>query len=127
MNEQEKRPVVLAVDDTPENLDVVKGLLTSKFIVKAAVNGMMALKIVEKQPPDLILLDIRMPGMDGFDVCRKLKENDASAAIPVIFLTGESDAETEADALAAGAAGFITKPIDPAALLTTIADCLKRP
>lgn len=127
MNEQEKRPVVLAVDDTPENLDVVKGLLTSKFIIKAAVNGMMALKIVEKQPPDLILLDIRMPGMDGFEVCRKLKENDASAAIPVIFLTGESDAETEADALAAGAAGFITKPIDPATLLTTIADCLKRP
>lgn len=125
MNEQEKRPVVLAVDDTPENLDVVKGLLTSKFIVKAAVNGMMALKIVEKQPPDLILLDIRMPGMDGFDVCRKLKENDASAAIPVIFLTGESDAETEADALAAGAAGFITKPIDPDTLLATIADCLK--
>ena len=76
MNEQEKRPVVLAVDDTPENLDVVKGLLTSKFIVKAAVNGMMALKIVEKQPPDLILLDIRMPGMDGFEVCRKLKENE---------------------------------------------------
>lgn len=127
MNEQEKRPVVLAVDDTPENIDVVKGLLTSKFIIKAAVNGMMALKIVEKQPPDLILLDIRMPGMDGFEVCRKLKENDASAAIPVIFLTGESDAETEADALAAGAAGFITKPIDPATLLTTIADCLKRP
>ena len=127
MNEQEKRPVVLAVDDTPENLDVVKGLLTSQFIIKAAVNGMMALKIVEKQPPDLILLDIRMPGMDGFEVCRKLKENDASAAIPVIFLTGESDAETEADALAAGAAGFITKPIDPDTLLTTIADCLKRP
>jgi putative two-component system response regulator len=127
VNEQEKRPVVLAVDDTPENLDVVKGLLTSKFIIKAAVNGMMALKIVEKQPPDLILLDIRMPGLDGFEVCRKLKENDASAAIPVIFLTGESDAETEADALAAGAAGFITKPIDPDTLLTTIADCLKRP
>jgi putative two-component system response regulator len=127
VNEQEKRPVVLAVDDTPENLDVVKGLLTSQFIIKAAVNGMMALKIVEKQPPDLILLDIRMPGMDGFEVCRKLKENDASAAIPVIFLTGESDAETEADALAAGAAGFITKPIDPDTLLTTIADCLKRP
>ena len=127
MNEQEKRPVVLAVDDTPENLDVVKGLLASTFIVKAAVNGMMALKIVEKQPPDLILLDIRMPEMDGFEVCRTLKENAASAVIPVIFLTGESDAETEADALAAGAAGFITKPIDPDTLLATIADCLKRP
>jgi len=127
VNEQEKKPVVLAVDDTPENLDVVKGLLASTFIVKAAVNGMMALKIVEKQPPDLILLDIRMPGMDGFEVCRTLKANEASVAIPVIFLTGESDAESEADALAAGAAGFITKPIDPDALLATIADSLKRP
>ena len=127
MNEQEKRPVVLAVDDTPENLDVVKGLLTPEFIVKAAVNGMMALKIVEKQPPDLILLDIRMPQMDGFEVCRKLKANDASADIPVVFLTGESDAETEADALAAGAAGYITKPINPDALRAKISDCLNRP
>ena len=127
MNEQEKRPVVLAVDDTPENLDVVKALLTPRFIVKAAVNGMMALKIVEKQPPDLILLDIRMPQMDGFEVCRKLKANDASADIPVVFLTGESDAETEADALAAGAAGYITKPINPDALRAKISDCLNRP
>ena len=120
MNEPEKKPVVLAVDDTPENLDVVKGLLSPEFIVKAAINGMMALKIVEKQPPDLILLDIRMPKMDGFEVCRKLKANEASADIPVIFLTGESDAESEADALAAGAAGFITKPIEPAALFASI-------
>ena len=124
MNEPEKKPVVLAVDDTPENLDVVKGLLSPEFIVKAAINGMMALKIVEKQPPDLILLDIRMPKMDGFEVCRKLKANEASADIPVIFLTGESDAESEADALAAGAAGFITKPIEPAALFASIEKCL---
>ena len=124
MDELEKRPVVLAVDDTPENLDVVKGLLTPRFIVRAAVNGMMALKIVEKQPPDLILLDIRMPHMDGFEVCRKLKANTASADIPIIFLTGESDAASEADALAAGAAGYITKPINPDALLTKIDACL---
>ena len=124
MNEQEKRPVVLAVDDTPENLDVVKGLLTPKFVVKAAVNGMMALKIVEKQSPDLILLDIRMPGMDGFEVCRRLKENEASADIPVVFLTGESDATSEAEAMSAGAAGFITKPIDPATLFASIEKCL---
>ena len=124
MDELEKRPVVLAVDDTPENLDVVKGLLTRRFIVRAAVNGMMALKIVEKQPPDLILLDIRMPHMDGFEVCRKLKANTASADIPIIFLTGESDAASEADALAAGAAGYITKPINPDALLTKIDACL---
>jgi PleD family two-component response regulator len=122
--EQERRQVVLAVDDTPENLDVVKALLSPAFIVKAAVTGMMALKIVEKQSPDLILLDIRMPEMDGFEVCRKLKSNEASADIPVIFLTGESDVASEADALAAGAAGYITKPIDPDALRARISDCL---
>jgi len=124
VNEQERKPVVLAVDDTPENLDVVKGLLTPNFVVKAAVNGVMALKIVEKQPPDLILLDIRMPQMDGFEVCRKLKANTASADIPVIFLTGESDTESEADALAVGAVGYITKPISPDTLLAKIDDCL---
>jgi len=125
VNEPEQKPVVLAVDDTPENLDVVKGLLTPEFVVKAAVNGMMGLKIVAKQPPDLILLDIRMPKMDGFEVCQKLKANPDSADIPVIFLTGESDAASETDALEAGAAGYITKPIDPDALLAKIHACLK--
>jgi putative two-component system response regulator len=121
---QQKRPVVLAVDDTPENLDVVKGLLSEQYVVKAAINGMMALKIAEKQPPDLILLDIRMPKMDGYEVCRKLKANEATAHIPVIFLTGESDAASEADALEVGAVGYLTKPIDPDALLTKISACL---
>ena len=120
----EDKPVVLAVDDTPENLDVVKGLLSSQYVVKAAINGMMALKIAEKKPPDLILLDIRMPQMDGFEVCRELKANETTASIPVIFLTGESDAASEADALEAGAVGYLTKPIDPAALLAKISACL---
>ena len=124
MTELEKKPVVLAVDDTPENLDVVKGLLSAQYVVKAAINGMMALKIAEKQLPDLILLDIRMPNMDGYEVCRKLKANEATADIPVIFLTGESDAASEADALEVGAAGYITKPIDPDALLAKINGCL---
>ena len=125
MTEQAEKSVILAVDDTPENLDVVKGLLSSQYVVKAAVNGMMALKIAEKKPPDLILLDIRMPGMDGFEVCHRLKANEATAAIPVIFLTGESDAATEADALEAGAAGYVIKPIDPDKLLASIEECLQ--
>jgi putative two-component system response regulator len=124
VTEQDKKPVVLAVDDTPENLDVVKGLLSEQYVVKAAINGMMALKIAEKQPPDLILLDIRMPKMDGYEVCRKLKANEATADIPVIFLTGESDAASEASALEVGAMGYITKPIDPDALLAKINACL---
>jgi CheY-like chemotaxis protein len=87
VNEQEKRPVVLAVDDTPENLDVVKGILSADYIVKAATSGPMALKIAAKQLPDLILLDIMMPGMDGYEVCRRLKENEAIKDVPIIFLT----------------------------------------
>ena len=120
----ENKWVVLAVDDTPENLDVVKGLLIPQYIVKAAINGMMALKIAEKQPPDIILLDIRMPIMDGYEVCRKLKADPTTADIPIIFLTGESDAASEKAALEAGAAGYITKPIDPATLLEKISNCL---
>jgi len=126
LTEQENRPVVLAVDDTPENLDVVKGLLTPTYVVKAAVNGMMALKIAEKQTPDLILLDIRMPQMDGYEVCRRLKANEVTASIPVIFLTGESDAASESAASAAGAVGYITKPIDPDTLLAKIDACLNQ-
>ena len=126
MTEQVNRPVVLAVDDTPENLDVVKGLLTPTYVVKAAVNGMMALKIAEKQSPDLILLDIRMPQMDGYEVCRRLKANEATAGIPVIFLTGESDAASESTASEVGAVGYITKPIDPDTLLAKIDACLSR-
>jgi putative two-component system response regulator len=124
MTETENKLVVLAVDDTPENLDVVKGLLTPKYTVKAAINGMMALKIAEKQPPDIILLDIRMPGMDGFEVCKKLKASETTAAIPVIFLTGESDSASEKEAIDAGACGYITKPIDPGILLAKISGSL---
>ena len=75
MADEKKKFTVLAVDDTPENLDVVKGILTPEFIVKVAINGKMALKIAQKQPPDLILLDIMMPEMDGYEVCRRLKSN----------------------------------------------------
>ncbi len=123
MSEDETKYVVLAIDDAPENLDVVKSLLSPHYTVKAAVNGQMALKIVEKQLPDLILLDIRMPGMDGFEVCRKLKADEATAGIPVIFLTGEGDVASEVTEV--GGAGYVTKPIEPDALLARIEDCLK--
>jgi putative two-component system response regulator len=123
MSEDEDKKVILAVDDAPENLDVIKGLLSQHYTVKAAVSGRMALKIAEKQSPDLILLDIRMPGMDGYEVCRILKANDVTAGIPVIFVTGESDVDTEV--AAAGGTGYITKPIEPDNLLTQIRASLK--
>ena len=118
MNETTQRNVILAVDDAPENLDIVRNLLASRYTVKAAVNGPMALKIAEKQRPDLILLDIQMPGMDGYEVCRRLKADPATTAIPVIFLTGESGVESEV--AEAGGSDYVTKPVDSGVLLSTV-------
>ena len=114
--------VILAVDDAPENLDIVRNLLAPRYTVKAAINGPMALKIASRQPPDLILLDVQMPGMNGFEVCRQLKADPVTAAIPVIFLTGETDISKEA--CDAGASGYVLKPIDPGILLPMLAEHL---
>ena len=116
--------VILAVDDTPENLDVVKGALGAQYVIKAAINGMIALKIAQKGSPDLILLDIRMPGMDGFEVMEQLQADEVTRRIPVIFLTGESDREVKQRAQDMGAAGFVTKPIDGTMLRQTVAAAL---
>ena len=124
MTEADKKAVILAVDDTPENLDVVKGVLGGDFVIKAAINGMIALKIAEKSPPNLILLDIQMPGMDGFEVMSRLQAFESTQQIPVIFLTGESDSEIRQRALDMGARGFVTKPIDAAILSETVTDIL---
>ena len=120
MADRSGKAVILAVDDTPENLDVVKGALGGDYVIKAAINGMIALKIAQKVPPELILLDIRMPGMDGFEVMSQLRANEATRGIPVIFLTGESDSEVRQRADDMGAAGFVTKPIDGAILRQTV-------
>ena len=113
MPDTQTKPVILAVDDTPENLDVVKGILAKDYTVKAAINGQMALKIVEKSPPDLILLDIMMPGLSGYEVCEQLKSNPETADIPVIFLTAMEQTTDEAKGFELGAADYITKPVNP--------------
>ena len=124
MIERNEKAVILAVDDTPENLDVVKGALGAHYVIKAAINGMIALKIAHKASPDLILLDIHMPGMDGFEVMGQLQADEAPQRIPVIFLTGESDREVKQRAKDMGAAGFVTKPIDGTILRQTVAAVL---
>ena len=113
MTDKPAKPVILAVDDTPENLDVVKGILASDYTVKAAINGPMALKIAEKQKPDLILLDVMMPGMDGHEVCQRLKSNPETRDIPVIFLTAMDQTRDEALGFSLGAADYIAKPVNP--------------
>jgi putative two-component system response regulator len=118
--EVESPSVILAVDDTPENLDVVKGVLAATHTVRVAINGMIALKIAVKQKPDLILLDINMPGMDGYEVCRELKNDPATRSIPVIFLTAELDQASRQKGLELGAVDYVTKPIDPQILLASV-------
>ena len=111
-NSDARKAVVLAVDDTPENLDVVKGILGDDYVVKAAVNGKIALKIAETQSPDLILLDIMMPDMNGYEVCERLKQNPETAEIPVIFLTAMDQDTDEAKGFELGAADYIQKPVN---------------
>ena len=115
MNAAEERAVVLVVDDIPENIDVLSGILRPNYRVKAALNGRRALVIARGDPqPDIILLDIMMPGMDGYDICRRLKGDPRTSAIPVIFVTAKSEVEDETLGLALGAVDYIVKPVNPA-------------
>ena len=103
---------VLVVDDTPENIDVLCAILSKDYMVKIATNGSLALIIANASPPDLVLLDVAMPGMDGYEVCTRLKENEATRRIPVIFVTARDDIDAETRGLAAGANDYLTRPIN---------------
>ncbi len=116
-----KKKTILAVDDAVENLDAVKGILSPTYTVKAATNAKMALKIVAKEKPDLILLDIVMPEMDGYEVCRTLKADPDTRDIPIIFLTGQDQTTEEARGFALGAADYIHKPFSPPILRARVA------
>ncbi len=108
------KPTVLVVDDTPENLSLMGSLLAQDYRVKVANNGEKALRIATAEtPPDLILLDVMMPGMDGYEVCRRLMADDRTRHIPVIFLTAKAEAADEKMGLELGAVDYITKPISP--------------
>ncbi|MBU1170522.1 MAG: response regulator [Proteobacteria bacterium] len=110
----EKKQKILVVDDVSENIEVLIELLKSDYKMVAAKNGEKALAMVRsRQQPDLILLDINMPGMDGFDVCRHLKEDEKTRDIPVIFITSESDVKDQTKGFELGAVDYITKPIVP--------------
>jgi diguanylate cyclase (GGDEF)-like protein/PAS domain S-box-containing protein len=115
MNETGKpRPRILIVDDVNENLHILMGLLRDDYSIAAANNGEKALELARRQPhPDLILLDIKMPGMDGYAVLSLLKSDPETADIPVIFVTALSEASDETRGLALGVADYLTKPINP--------------
>ena len=116
-----QKHTVLVVDDTPDNLFLMKNLLQAHHKVKVASTGQQALKIAAfTPPPDLILLDIMMPGMDGYEVCRQLKRDAHTKNIPVIFLTARSGVEDEEKGLELGAVDYITKPISPSIVLARV-------
>ncbi|HRK34896.1 MAG TPA: two-component system response regulator [Candidatus Hydrogenedentes bacterium] len=111
------RPTVLVVDDMPENLELYRRLLTPKgYTVFEANGGPEALKLVAENPPDVILLDLMMPVMDGFEVCERLKRNLATRHIPIVIVTGVADHDANIRALEAGVDDFLTRPIDPVLL-----------
>lgn len=111
----DEQQVILVVDDTPANIDILGSILRDTYKVKAARNGEQALKILRKDPTiDMVLLDIMMPGMDGYEVCRQMKMDPRTVHIPVIFITALHDQEDEKKGLDLGAVDYITKPINPA-------------
>jgi putative two-component system response regulator len=119
MNE---KPTILVVDDVSDNVELLGSILKGRYRVKAAIEGRKAIEIaLGDDPPDLILLDIVMPAVDGYEVCARLKDNPRAAEIPVIFLTAKADAADEEKGLALGAVDYIAKPISPAIVLARVA------
>lgn len=117
----EQKKSILVVDDTPDNLSLMAGLLKDDYRVKFAKSGDKALAAVRSaSPPDLILLDIMMPGMSGYEVCEQLKKDPATKHIPIIFLTAMDATDDERKGLDLGAADYITKPISPPIVLARV-------
>ncbi|MDA8429750.1 MAG: response regulator [Geobacteraceae bacterium] len=115
------RGTILVVDDTPESLRALTGILQQEgYSVRPANSGQLALASIAAQPPDLILLDIRMPGLDGFEVCRRLKSEEATRNIPVIFQSAATDLADRLEGLKMGAVDYITKPFQREELLARV-------
>ncbi|MGD1942677.1 MAG: response regulator [Leptolyngbyaceae cyanobacterium] len=118
--------LILVVDDTPANLSVMSEALTDAgYDVAAALSGDRALTQIQHQLPDLILLDIQMPGIDGFETCSQLKANPDTADIPVIFMTALSDTVNKVKAFDLGAVDYVTKPFQEAEVLARVSTHLK--
>ena len=115
MEEKTEKSTILVVDDTPENIDVLNGILKPEYQIKVALNGEKALKVAQSDPqPDLILLDIMMPDIDGYEVCQRLKSDPKTAKIPIIFVSAMTEVTDETKGFSLGAVDYITKPVSPA-------------
>ncbi len=111
---------ILVVDDTPENIDILVGILGEEYKVLVALDGEKALELARRNPPDLILLDVMMPGMNGYQVCEILKSQAVTRYIPVIFVTALSEVADETQGFALGAVDYITKPISAPIVLARV-------
>lgn len=121
MTDSEKKSIILIVDDSPENINVIKSVFKDIYKIKAATSGERALEIANsEEKPDIILLDIIMPGMNGYETIKRLKSNPNTAEIPVIFLTSKTELEDEKTGFDLGAVDYITKPINPAILFARV-------
>ena len=121
MADPSRQHTVLVVDDSPDGLQIINEILKRQYEVRLARSGEQALQAAQHKPqPDAILLDIMMPGMDGYEVCSRLKANDATRDIPVIFLTAKTDIEDAQRGFDLGGADYITKPILPPVVLARI-------
>jgi class 3 adenylate cyclase/CheY-like chemotaxis protein len=114
------KQTLFVVDDTQFNIDLIEATLSDTYIVKSSLDGESALLAIEAQHPDLILLDIMMPGMDGYEVCKQLKNNLKTKDIPVIFLTAKSDVDDETRGFDLGAVDYISKPLSIPILMARI-------
>lgn len=117
----ESRPTILVVDDQPNMLNLlIDALEPAGFNVLVALQGEMALNLLQQITPDVVLLDALMPGIDGFETCRRMKKNPAMALVPVIFMTGLSDTTNVLDGLTAGGVDYVTKPVVPDELIARV-------
>ena len=126
MLSQKEPQGILIVDDNPTNLEVLsESLIQEGFQVAVAIDGESALEQISYHPPELILLDVMMPGIDGFETCRRLKENPDTYNIPVVFMTALSDAQNKVKGLSLGAIDYITKPFQHEEVLARVWDKLQ--
>ncbi|MDF3031651.1 MAG: two-component system response regulator [Moraxellaceae bacterium] len=120
------KPHVLLVDDEPANLQLLRTILSEEYRLSFARSADEALELVAQEAPDLILLDVVMPQRSGYYVCRQLKANPATSAIPVIFVSALTEAADQRTGFSMGAVGYLTKPINPALVREQVRDHLRQ-
>jgi putative two-component system response regulator len=122
----EEKKKILIVDDIPQNIALLNEILKDNYVISAATKGAKAIEIAQSEaPPDLILLDIQMPGMDGYTVCKKFKNNETTRDIPIIFVTTKSEVEDETTGLELGAVDYLIKPVNPSIVKARIKNHLE--